>query len=205
MSKKFLFCKKVGMTQIIQEDGVFVPVTVLEVEDNKVVRIKSLESDGYNAVLLGFSPKKAQRCNKPETGFFAKNNIEPLKHLKEVRVDADHSFQAGDTLNTDVFEEGDVVSVRGKSKGLGYTGTIKRWNFKRGLMTHGSKTHRIPGSIGAGTTPSRVYKGKKMAGRKGMDNILISNLKVIKKDANYLFIKGAVPGKKGTIIEVVGA
>lgn len=205
MSKKFLYCKKVGMTQVIEENGDFIPVTVLHVEDNKIVRVKSTDSDGYDAVVVGFGSKKEANCNKPEIGFFKKNNSEPLKHLKEFRLEGEHEFKAGDVLNADIFEVGDQVSVRGKSKGLGYTGTIKRWNFKRGLMTHGSKTHRIPGSIGAGTTPSRVYKGKKMAGRKGMDNILVAGLQVVKKDANYLFVKGAVPGKKGTLIEVVGA
>ena len=205
MNKKFLYCKKVGMTQVIEDDGQFIPVTVLQVDDNKVVRVKSSETDGYHAVVVGFGSKKETRCNKPELGFFQKNNTEPLAHLKEFRLEEGHEHKAGDVLTTDVFEVGDKISVRGKSKGLGFTGTIKRWNFKRGLMTHGSKTHRIPGSIGAGTTPSRVYKGKKMAGRKGMDNILVAGLKVIKKDANYLFVKGAVPGKKGTLIEVIGA
>jgi len=205
MSKKFLYCKKVGMTQVIEENGSFTPVTVLHVEDNKIVNVKSAESDGYDAVVIGFGYKKETNCNKPELGYFKKNNTEPTRYLKEFRVEDNHEFKAGDVLNADIFEVGDHVSVRGKSKGLGFTGTIKRWNFKRGLMTHGSKTHRIPGSIGAGTTPSRVYKGKKMAGRKGMDNILTSNLRVVKRDANYLFVKGAVPGKKGTLIEVVGA
>ena len=194
--KKSLFCEKVGMTQIILDDGEFVPVTVLKAYKNTVLKVKTTESDGYNSVVLSVGEKKESRCSKPYLGIFKKVELQPSQYIKEFRNDNSSNFNVGDSLTTDVFNEGDKLSTRSKSKGLGFTGTIKRWNFKRGLMTHGSKTHRIPGSIGAGTTPSRVTKGKKMSGRKGADTTFSSNLLLVKKTDDLLFLKGSIPGKK---------
>ena len=195
-----LLGKKIGMTQLIMEDGVVVPVTVIDVAGNVVVGLRTNDKDGYEAVRVGFG--EAKKMNKPEAGVFKKNNIEPKKVIREFKDLNVSEYKVGDTLTMDVLPE--RVSVRGISKGKGFQGTIKRYSAHRGPMKHGSKFHRAPGSLGASSFPSRVFKGKKMAGRMGGVTYTAENLSVVKKDAerNLLFVKGAVPGANGSLLYV---
>ena len=171
---------KVGMTQVYDSKGVLHPVTVIKADPCIVTQVKSTESDGYNALQVGFKETKEHRLTKPEAGHFKKNNLKSFVHLKEFRVEASELKAIGEEINVAIFKEGDAIDVTGKSIGKGFMGTVARYNFARGPMTHGSKNHRAPGSIGAGTTPSRVYKGKKMAGRQGAKKITVKNLSVVK-------------------------
>ena len=193
---------KVGMTQVYDSKGVLHPVTVIQAGPCTVTQVKNNDSDGYSALQVGFNEVKAKKLNKPELKHLEKNNLKPQLHLREFRVEEKDLKNVGDVLDVTVFNEGDAIDVVGKSIGKGFMGSVARWNFARGPMTHGSKNHRLPGSIGAGTTPSRVYKGKKMAGRKGAKRITVKNLTVLRvdKERNLLLVTGSVPGSEGGLL-----
>jgi len=203
--KKVLICKKLGMTEYIGKNGKLSPVTVLEPIPTILVEKKSVEKDGYQAIKIAYgNTKEKKKCNKPHIGQFKKRSLDVYKSFCEFRVEAVEGFEIGKGLALSQFEENEEVSVSGKTKGRGFTGTIKRWNFQRGPMTHGSKSHRITGSIGGGTTPGRVLKGKKMAGHYGNEKVTISGLKIIKidNDKNIILVSGAVPGHQNTHIVI---
>lgn len=206
--KKGLIGKKIGMTQIFDETGKAIPVTVVEAGPCVITQKKTMDNDGYEAVQVGFGDVKVARVNKPMKGHFDKANVAPKKTLKEFRLDDISSLNVGDILKADVFAAGDVVDVKGTSKGHGTAGAIKRWNFARLRMTHGTgPNHRHAGSLGACSSPSRVFKGKKMAGHYGHETVTIQNLTVVKVDAeaNLIAIKGAIPGPKGGIVVIADA
>lgn len=197
---KGILGKKIGMTQIFAEDGQVIPVTVVEAGPCVVVQKKTEEVDGYNAYQIGFGKMKPKHIKKPLKGHFEKAGVDAKKHLRE--VDYDQEYNAGDEIKVDIFAEGEKVDVVGISKGKGYAGTIKRWNFHRGPMAHGSKFHRAPGSLGA-VDAARVFKGKKMSGRLGGERVTIQNLEVVRVDLerNIILIKGSIPGpKKGIVL-----
>ena len=204
--KKGLIGRKVGMTQIFDEKGNVIPVTVVELGPCTVTQKKTVENDGYNAVQLGFEDKKVTRTNKPMKGHFDKANVAPKKILKEFRLEDDSAINVGDILKADIFAAGEKVDVVGTSKGKGTAGVIKRWNFSRLKETHGTgPVARHAGSLGACSDPSRVFKGKKLAGPLGAERVTIQNLDVVKVDAenNLIAIKGAIPGTKKGIVMVV--
>ena len=206
--KKGLIGRKVGMTQIFDEKGNVIPVTVVELGPCTVTQKKTTENDGYNAVQLGFEDKKVTRTNKPMKGHFDKANVAPKKILKEFRLEDDSAINVGDILKADIFAAGEKVDVVGTSKGKGTAGVIKRWNFSRLKETHGTgPVARHAGSLGACSDPSRVYKGKKLAGHLGAERVTIQNLDVVKVDAenNLIAIKGAIPGPKKGIVMVVNS
>ncbi|MGN0529448.1 MAG: 50S ribosomal protein L3 [Eubacterium sp.] len=206
--KKGLIGKKIGMTQIFDEAGNAVPVTVVEAGPCVVTQKKTTENDGYEAIQVGFGDVKVNRVNKPMKGHFDKADVAPKKTLKEFRLEDISEINVGDILKADTFAAGDVVDVKGTSKGHGTAGAIKRWNFSRLRMTHGTgPNHRHAGSLGACSSPSRVFKGKKMAGHYGHETVTVQNLKVVKVDAenNLIAIKGAVPGPKGGIVVIADA
>ncbi|MGN5184403.1 50S ribosomal protein L3 [Aeromonas veronii] len=189
--------RKVGMTRIFTEDGVSIPVTVIEVEANRVTQVKSVETDGYNAIQVTTGTKKASRVTKPEAGHFAKAGVEAGRGLWEFRLNNGETFTVGSELKVDLLADVKLVDVTGTSKGKGFAGTVKRHNFRTQDMTHGnSLSHRVPGSIGQNQTPGRVFKGKKMAGHMGAERVTTQNLELVRVDAerNLLLIKGAVPG-----------
>lgn len=190
--------RKIGMTQIFTEEGVQIPVSVIEAGPAIVTQVKTEERDGYNAVQLAFGEKKEKKAIKPEKGHFEKANTSPKKKVVEFRVDDPSAFELGSEISVDIFKEGSYVDVTGTSKGKGTSGSIKRHNYSRGPETHGSKYHRSAGSLGASATPSRVIKGQKGAGRMGNERVTIQNLEVVRVDAerNLVLIKGAVPGPK---------
>ena len=197
---KAIIGRKVGMTRLFAQDGKMIPVTVVEAGPCPVVQVKTAENDGYSALKLGFIETSEKALTKPELGQFKKANVKPCKVLKEIRVDNAESYKAGDELKADVFAAGDKVDVSGVTKGHGFTGVIKRWNARRLKETHGSgPVVRHGGSIGACSDPSRVFKGKKMAGHLGAERVTVQNLTVVKVDAenNLIAIKGAVPGPNG--------
>ncbi len=201
--QKALIGKKIGMTQIFDEKGNVVPVTVVEAGPCTVVMKKTIENDGYEAVQLGFGDVKVQRVNKPMMGHFKKADVAPKKTLKEFKLEGE--LNVGDILKADVFAAGDKVDVAGTSKGKGTAGSIKRWNFSRLKESHGTgPVARHAGSLGACSDPSRVYKGKKLAGHLGCEKVTIQNLDVVKVDAenNLIAIKGAIPGPKGGIVVI---
>ncbi|MBM6921136.1 50S ribosomal protein L3 [Phocea massiliensis] len=203
--KKGIIGKKIGMTQIFDESGKVIPVTVVEAGPCVVVQKKAVENDGYNAVQIGFSDKKASRVNKPQQGHFQKAGVAAKRVLKELRLDDIDSVNVGDLIKADIFADGEYVDVTGTSKGKGFQGTIKRWNGARLKETHGTgPVHRHAGSMGACSTPSRIFKGKKMPGHMGAETVTVQNLVVAKVDAenNLLAIKGAVPGPKGGTVVV---
>ena len=203
--QKALIGKKIGMTQIFDEKGNVVPVTVVEAGPCVVSMIKTVETDGYNAVQLGFGDVKANKLTKPMKGHFDKANVAPKKTLKEFRFDDCAAYTVGDIIKADTFEAGMKVDVTGTSKGKGYAGVIKRWNFSRLKETHGSgPVARHGGSMGACSSPSRVWKGKKMAGHLGAEKVTVKNLKVVKVDAenNLVAIKGAIPGPNGGTVVI---
>jgi len=192
--------RKVGMTRVFTEEGVSIPVTVVEVEANRVAQVKTLENDGYAAIQITAGTKKANRVTKPEAGHFAKAGVEAGRGLWEFRLENGEEFEVGAELNVELFNEIKKVDVTGTSKGKGFQGVIKRWNFSTQDMTHGnSLSHRAPGSIGQCQTPGRVFKGKKMAGQMGSERVTTQNLEIVRVDAerNLLLIKGAVPGSTG--------
>ncbi len=202
--KKTIIGKKIGMTQIFDEEGKVIPVTVIEAGPCVVAQVKSVETDGYNAIQLGFGEVKESKVNRPEKGHFAKANIAAKKHLREFRVDEVESYKVGDEIKADTFEKGDKIDVQGTSKGKGFQGVIKRHGQSRGPMGHGSMYHRRPGSMGPTSTPGRVFKGKKLPGHMGVQTITIQNLDVVAvdMDKNVILVKGSVPGVKGAILKI---
>jgi len=195
---------KLGMTQIFDESGLAIPVTIIKAGPCTVTQIKTVDTDGYNSVQLGYLETQSKLLNKPELGHLRKTASPPLKYLKEYRVESSTSTPLGSVLSVDLFNIGDKISVTGKTIGKGFAGTVKRHNFTRGPMTHGSKNHREPGSIGMGTTPGRVYPGKRMAGRLGGKHTTIKNLQIvlINLENNLLVVKGAIPGKLGNLLSI---
>lgn len=196
---------KLGMTQVFDETGRSIPVTVVQAGPCTVTQIKTSETDGYSAVQLGFYEVTEKGLNKPELGHLKKSEAAPLRHLKEYRLENPSEFQLGQQIKADIFEAGQTVDIIGTTIGRGFAGYQKRHNFKRGPMAHGSKNHRLPGSTGAGTTPGRVYPGKRMAGRLGGSQVTIRKLTVVRVDGerNLILIQGAVPGKPGALINIV--
>lgn len=196
------------MTQIFdQETGKSIPVTVVQAGPCTITQIKTPETDGYTSVQIGFKEVKEKALNKPELGHLTKASAAPLRHLKEYLTEDVSGFELGQTIKADLFNPGEIVDVRGITMGRGFAGYQKRHNFRRGNMTHGSKNHRLPGSTGAGTTPGRVYPGKKMAGRYGGKNVTIRKLEVVEVDSeqNVILIKGALPGKPGGLLSITPA
>lgn len=197
--------KKCGMTRIFTEDGASVPVTVVEVDPNRVTQVKTLDVDGYNAIQVTTGAKKSSRVIKPEAGHFAKAKVEAGRGLWEFRTEEGAGFELGQLIGVDLFEQGQKVDVTGQSKGKGFQGGVKRWNFHMQDATHGnSLSHRAPGSIGQCQTPGRVFKGKKMAGHMGAEQVTVQSLEIVRVDAerNLLLIKGAVPGATGADVIV---
>ena len=206
--KKGLIGKKIGMTQIFDENGKVIPVTVVEAGPCVVTQKKTIENDGYEAVQVGFGDVKVSKLNKPMKGHFAKNDVAPKKTLKEFRLSDCASLNVGDVIKADIFAEGEIVDVKGTSKGHGTAGAIKRWNFSRLRESHGTGPNaRHQGSLGACSSPSRVLKGRKMAGHYGHETVTIQNLTVAKVDEenNLIAIKGAIPGPKGGIVVIADA
>ena len=207
-SHKALLGRKLGMTQVWDENGFFVPVTLVDVSTNVVTAVKSEESDGYKAVQLGYGQVDPTKVTKPLAGHFAKAGVTPRRHLAEVRTDNAEEFEPGQELTAELIPEGTLVDVTGTTKGKGFAGTIKRWGFKSYRRTHGShKNERRPGSVGACATPSRILKGKRMAGRMGHVTNTALNLTIVSSDVEngVLAIKGAIPGPKGSIVLVRSA
>ncbi|MCI8700065.1 MAG: 50S ribosomal protein L3 [Clostridia bacterium] len=205
--KKAIIGKKIGMTQIFDENGVVIPVTVVEAGPCVVAQVKTMETDGYEAVQLGFGEIKDKHINKPQKGHFTKNNLTAKKHLREFRLDTIENIKVGDEIKADIFENGEKVDVQGTSKGKGFQGVIKRHGQSRGPMGHGSMYHRRPGSMGPTSTPGRVFKGKKLPGQMGRVTVTVQNLDIVKvdMDKNVLLIKGSVPGAKGAILKIKSA
>lgn len=195
-----LIGKKIGMTSVFAEDGTSVPVSVVEVEPNTVTALRTVDRDGYTAVQLGAGTVK--KLTKPRAGQLA--GLPPVKHAREFRLDDISEYAVGQTLDVSLFADGEIVDVSGVSKGRGFSGTIKRHGFRRGPETHGSDSHRQPGSIGAGTYPGKVFKGTPMAGRMGSDTVTVKKMTVVRTDAerNLLLIKGALPGSRNSMIIV---
>ena len=201
-----LLGNKIGMTQIFDESGNIIPVTILKVGPCSITQVKTVLKDGYNSIQIGYGRVSSKSLTQPELGHLQKSNIQPLKYLKEFRLtEVNDDFQVGQILKVDSFSPGQLVNIRGKSIGKGFTGLQKRHNFARGPMTHGSKNHRSPGSIGMGTTPGRVLPGKKMAGQLGNKITTVKKLKVIQANAeeNILVVKGSVPGKPGNLLSII--
>lgn len=209
--KKAILGRKLGMTQIFLKDGRVVPVTVVQAGPCTVVQKKTVEKDGYQAVQVGFDEMPENRAkkllNKPKLGHFAKAGVKPMRVLREFRLEDTSGYEVGQEIKADAFGEGDVIDVVGKSKGKGTLGAIARWGLHRGPMAHGSKYHRGQGSMGANSDPSRVFKNKKMAGRKGNTRITIQNLTVVRVDAerNIILVKGALPGANGSLLVIRNA
>ena len=201
---KGLLGKKMGMTQVFDENDNMVPVTVIEAGPCVVTEKRTVERDGYQAVQLGFEDIKESKLTKPELGQFKKNGLSPKRYLVEFR-NFDQDIEIGDEVTVDIFEEGELVKVQGVSKGKGFSGNIQRWNHSAGPKTHGSHFHRAPGSIGA-VDASRVFKGQKMPGRMGHDKTTVHNLEVVKVDPErkVILVKGSVPGPKKTIVSLIG-
>jgi len=202
--KKGLIGRKIGMTQIFEENGNVIPVTVVEAGPCVVAQVKTVDNDGYEAIQLGFGDVKDKHINKPEKGHFTKSKLKAKKHLREFRLDSIEGIKVGDELKADVFEVGERVDVQGISKGKGFQGVIKRHGQHRGPMGHGSMYHRRPGSMGATSTPGRVFKGKKLPGHMGRVTVTVQNLDVVRvdMDKNVILLKGSVPGPKGAILKI---
>ena len=203
---KTIIGKKIGMTQIFDEKGVVIPVTAIEAGPCVVAQVKTEETDGYNAIQLGYGDVKDKHINKPEKGHFAKTKLTPKKHLREFRVNTVEE-KVGDEIKADVFTAGEKIDVQGTTKGKGFQGVIKRHGQHRGPMGHGSMYHRRPGSMGSTSTPGRVFKGKKLPGHMGMQTVTIQNLDVVRVDLdkNIILVKGSVPGPKGAILKIRSA
>jgi len=199
--------KKLGMSQFFDDTGKSIPVTVIEAGPCRITQLKSTSTDGYTAVQLGFGDIRVKLVNKPAAGHLAKSGEEPLRHLREYRVDSVEGLSLGSSITVSDFEAGQKVDVSGDTMGRGFAGLQKRHGFSRGPMSHGSKNHREPGSIGAGTTPGRVYPGKRMAGRYGGKQITTKGLVILKVDTerNLLVVKGSVPGKPGSLLNILPA
>lgn len=198
--------RKIGMTQIFSPEGKIIPVTAIEAGPCVIAQVKAEATDGYNAIQIGFGSIKNKNTTKAMKGHFAKAGATPVRFLKELRVDSPEGYQAGQSIDISIFQSGDKVDVAGISKGKGFAGTIKRWNFSRGPMSHGSKNHRRPASAGA-KGPARVFKGKKSPGQMGGERVTVQNLEIVKVDLekNLLLIKGAVPGPKKGLVTVKNA
>ncbi len=199
-----LLGRKLGMTQYFLDEGQAVPVTVLQVGPCVVVQKKTAEREGYNAIQIGFIPRKERRVTKPVQGHFKKAGTACFAHLREVKVDDPEGFSVGQELNPDIFQVGDKVHISGLSKGRGFTGVTKRWGFSGGKKTHGCRSHRVPGSIGCSATPGRVQKGKKLPGRMGHSRVTVKNLKVVdvRPEEHLVLVKGAVPGSRNSLVEI---
>jgi len=200
-----LLGNKIGMTQIFDESGNIIPVTILKVGPCVVTQVKTVLKDGYNSIQVGYGNVSNKSLNQPELGHLQASNLQSLKYLKEFRSNEIEEFEIGQILKVDAFSEGQLVNIRGKCVGKGFSGLQKRYNFTRGPMTHGSKNHRAPGSIGMGTTPGRVLPGKKMAGQLGNKMITIKKLKIVQinQKENVLVINGSVPGKPGNLLSII--
>lgn len=205
--KKGIIGKKIGMTQIFDEKGNVIPVTVIEATPNVVAQVKTVETDGYNSIQLGYGEVKDKHINKPEKGHFTKAGLTAKKHLREFRVEDAENYKVGDEVKADIFEAGEKIDVQGTTKGKGFQGVIKRHGQHRGPMGHGSMYHRRPGSMGSTSTPGRVFKGKKLPGHMGRVTVTIQNLDVVRvdMDKNVILVKGSVPGAKGAILKIKSA
>ena len=199
-----LFGKKLGMTQIFEESGTIFPVTILKTELCQVSQIKTVDTDGYNAIQVAYTKEKLNKVTKPQLGHLKKSTDKGFKSFGEFRLDNPQDFKLGQLIDLGCFEVGQKVRITGQSIGKGFAGNQKRNNFSRGPMTHGSKNHRLPGSIGAGSTPARVYPGKKMAGQLGNKKVTIKNSEIlfINAEENILVLKGSLPGKKNTMLKI---
>jgi large subunit ribosomal protein L3 len=203
--KKAMVGKKIGMTQIFDEKGLVIPVSVIQAGPLTVVQKKTVENDGYDAIKVGYESIKEKKLNKPNLGQFTKTKLAPMKYLKEFRLEDISGYEVGQEIKAeDMFQSGDKIDVSGMSKGKGFQGVTKRFGQKTGPKTHGSMYHRRPGSMGSGTSPGRVFKGKKLPGHMGMDNTTIKNLEVVRVDTdrNLILIRGAVPGPKGGLLVI---
>jgi len=202
--QKNILGRKLGMTQIFDENGIVIPVTVIEAGPCSVVQVKTVETDGYNATVLSFGEIKDKNVNKPIKGIFAKAKLPAKRYLREFKCEDSNEVSVGDEVKVDVFQMGDMVDVSGTSKGKGFQGVIKRHGQHRGPMGHGSMYHRRPGSMGPTSSPGRVFKGKKLPGHMGMKTITIQNLEVVRVDLdkNVLLVKGSVPGAKGSLLKI---
>ena len=200
-----LLGNKIGMTQIFDKSGNIIPVTILKVGPCVITQVKTTLKDGYNAIQVGYGNVGSKMLTQPQLGHLQKSNIQPLRYLKEFHVNDPTAFQVGQILNVESFFTGQLINITGKSIGKGFSGLQKRHNFARGPMSHGSKNHRAPGSIGMGTSPGRVLPGKKMAGQLGNKTITVKKLKIVQvnHDENILVIKGAVPGKPGNLLSLI--
>ena len=205
--KKGIIGKKIGMTQIFDEKGNVVLVTVIEATPNVVAQVKTVETDGYNSIQLGYGEVKDKHINKPEKGHFTKAGLAAKKHLREFSVEDVENYKVGDEVKADIFEAGEKIDVQGTTKGKGFQGVIKRHGQHRGPMGHGSMYHRRPGSMGSTSTPGRVFKGKKLPGHMGRVTVTIQNLDVVRvdMDKNVILVKGSVPGAKGAILKIKSA
>ncbi|MEJ8778458.1 50S ribosomal protein L3 [Pseudogracilibacillus sp. ICA-222130] len=201
---KGILGRKVGMTQIFSESGELIPVTVVQAAPNVVLQKKTVETDGYNAIQLGFDDKKDSRTNKAEKGHAEKAGTTPKRYVREIRDAKVDEYEVGQEISIEIFEAGDKIDVTGVSKGKGFAGSVKRHNYTIGAISHGSRFHRSSGSMGAAATPSRVFKGKKLPGQMGATQVTIQNLEVVKVDAenNVLLIKGNIPGAKKSLVKV---
>ncbi len=203
--KKAIVGKKLGMTQVFTPEGVVIPVTVVAAGPCPVVQVKSDEKDGYKAVVVAFEKQKASRVNKPSAGAFKKAGVETFRLVKELRLENANEYQLGQEIKCDIFAEGDKVDVTGTTRGRGFTGVIQRWNQHRLKMTHGTgPVHREVGSMGANSTPSRVFKNKHMPGHYGVERVTMQNLEIVRVDTdrNILLVKGCVPGPKGSVVTI---
>ena len=202
--KKAILAKKVGMTQIFVENGEMIPVTVVEAGPCVVVQKKTVETDGYDAIKVAYGEVKEKHLTKPQVGEYKKADTEIKKHMREFRLEDTSSYNVGDEIKVDIFAEGDKIDISGVSKGKGFQGVIKRHGQHRGPMSHGSMYHRRPGSMGACSTPSRVFKGKKLPGHMGRLTVTVQNLDVVRvdMDKNVILLKGSVPGVKGAILKI---
>ncbi|WP_099156796.1 50S ribosomal protein L3 [Virgibacillus ndiopensis] len=203
---KGILGRKIGMTQLFSETGELIPVTVIQAEDNVVLQKRTLENDGYEAIQIGFADEKGSRTNKAKKGHAEKANTTPKRYVREIRNANLDEYEVGQAISVDVFQTGDIIDVTGTSKGKGFQGAIKRHNFQRGPMSHGSHYHRSPGSLGA-VDPMRVFKGRKLPGQMGGKQITIQNLEVVNVDTerNLLLIKGNVPGAKKSYVKITSA
>ena len=202
--KKAILGTKLGMTQIFAEDGKVIPVTVVKAGPCTVVQSKTVETDGYNSVVVGFGDVREKSLNKPMKGIFAKANVACKKYLREFRLEDTSALSVGDEIKADIFEAGEKVDVSGISKGKGFAGPMKRWGLHRGPMSHGSGYHRGSGSMGACSNPGRVMKGKKLPGHMGVVKVTVQNLEIVKVDAEneLILVKGAIPGNKGGLVTI---
>ena len=201
---KTLFGKKMGMTRYFLEEGKSIPVTILKLGPCVVIQKKTSEKDGYNAIQVGFEPQVEKHVNKPLKGHFKAAGDKVFRYLQEIRVESPDQFELGQELKADIFAIGEKVAVRGRSKGRGFAGVVRRWGFSGGKDTHGCRAHRVPGSIGTNTTPGRVVKGRKLPGRMGFTHRTVRNLKVVdvRPEMNVIALVGAVPGSRNSVIEV---